>query len=62
MAFELIDLSTKLKQATVGDLLRTVNAVNRLKDVRFMIAIPRLSLRYSQTPLCVTFEVGLEVL
>lgn len=43
LAFELIDLSTKLKQATVGDLTRAVKAVNRLKDVRSMISFPRLS-------------------
>ena len=47
MAFELIDLSTKLKQATVGDLSRAVKTVNRLKDVRSMITFPRLSNRVS---------------
>lgn len=43
MAFELIDLSTKLKQATVGDLSRAVKTVNRLKDVRSIISFPRRS-------------------
>ena len=33
LAFELIDLSTKLKQGNISDLSRAIKAVNRLKDV-----------------------------
>ena len=44
MAFEMIDLSTKLKQGTVGDLLCATKAINRLKEIESIVAFP------SQTP------------
>ena len=43
MAFELIDLSTKLKQGTISDLARAIKAVNRLKNIRSTILFPNLS-------------------
>ena len=43
MAFELIDLSTKLKEGTISNLSTTIKAVNRLKDIRSMISFPALS-------------------
>ena len=43
LAFELIDLSTKLKQGNISDLSRAIRAVNRLKDVNSMILFPTLS-------------------
>ena len=43
LAFELIDLSTKLKQGNMSDLSRAIKAVNRLKDVNSMILFPTLS-------------------
>ena len=43
MAFELIDLSTKLKEGKISDLSRAIKAVNRLKDIRSMISFPALS-------------------
>ena len=43
LAFELIDLSTKLKQGNISDLSRAIKAVNRLKDVNSMILFPTLS-------------------
>ena len=43
LAFELIDLSTKLKQGNISDLSKAIKAVNRLKDVNSMILFPTLS-------------------
>ena len=43
MAFELIDLITKLNEGTIGDLSRAVKVVNRLKDIRSVISFPNLS-------------------
>ena len=43
MAFELIDLSTKLKHGNISDLSRAIKTVNRLKDVNSMILFPTLS-------------------
>ena len=42
MAFEMINLSTKLKEGTVGDLLRATKAINRLKEIDSVIAFPSL--------------------
>ena len=43
LAFELIDLSTKLKQDNISDLSSSIKAVNRLKGVNSMILFPTLS-------------------
>ena len=43
MAFELMDLSTKLKGGTISDLSRAIKAVNRPIDIRSMISFPGLS-------------------
>jgi len=59
MAFELLDMSTKLKQTTVGDLSRAVKTVNRLKDVRSMIAFPRLSNRVSDWRIVIFTDASL---
>ena len=39
MAFEMISLSTKLKEGTVGDLLRATKAINRLKEIDYVLAL-----------------------
>ena len=59
IAFELIDLSTKLKQATVGDLSRAVKTVNRLKDVRSIISFPRLSRNVSDWRIVIFTDASL---
>ena len=43
MAFELRDLSTKLKERTIGDLSQAIKVVDRLTDIRSMISFPNLS-------------------
>ena len=43
LAFELIDLSTKLKQGNISDLSTAIKAINRLKDVNSMILFQTLS-------------------
>ena len=43
MAFELVDISTKLKEERINVLSRTIKAVNRLKDIRPIISFPNLS-------------------
>ena len=42
MAFELIDLSTKLKQGNIGDLSRAIKVVNRMKDIQLNTFISKL--------------------
>lgn len=44
LAFELIDLSTKLNKATIGDLNRAVKSINRLRDLISIVRFPGLSL------------------
>lgn len=67
MAFELIDLSTKLKEGTISDLSRAIKAVNRLKDIRSMITFPNLSRNFNDWKiaalmhLCVILVMELEV-
>ena len=43
MAFELIDLSTKLKQGNIGDLSRAIKVVNRMKDIQSILSFPSLN-------------------
>ena len=43
MAFEMINLSTKLKCGTVSDLTRAVRIVNSLKDVKSIVSFPSLN-------------------
>ena len=68
MAFDQIDLSTKLKEETINDLSMAIKAVNRLKDIRLMILFQNLvtisktgTLLYSQMHPCVASMVELEV-
>ena len=42
MAFELVDLSTKLNSASVSDLLRAIKAIGKLKDIRPIQMFPSL--------------------
>ena len=42
IAFEMKDMSTKLKEATVGDMIRAIKAVNRLKEVKSVVTFPNL--------------------
>ena len=44
LAFDLIDLSTKLNSASVGDLIRGVKTINRLRDVHSEVKFPALNL------------------
>ena len=37
ISFEIIELSTKLKQGTIGDFSRAIKVVNRLKDIMSVI-------------------------
>ena len=43
MAFELLDLSTKLKQAKVGDLSRAIKVVSKIKEGASKVFIPAMS-------------------
>ena len=42
MAFELISMSTKLKQGNVSDLTRAIKIISRLKDTKSFMTFPRL--------------------
>ena len=42
MAFDMIAMSTKLKQGKVGDLIRAIKKICRLKDIRSYMTIPEL--------------------
>ena len=59
LAFELIDLSTKLKQGNIRDLSRAIKAVNRLKDVNSMILFPTLSTDVNDWKVVVFTDVSL---
>ena len=59
MAFELIDLSTKLKQGNINDLARAIKVVNRLKDVRSIISFPTLSSKTSDWKIVVFTDASL---
>ena len=43
MAFELLDLSTKLKQAKVGDLSQAIKVVSKIKEGASKLFIPAMS-------------------
>ena len=59
MAFELIDLSTKLKEGTISDLSRAVKVVNRLKDIRSVISFPNLSNKVNDWKIAVFTDAAL---
>lgn len=42
LAFDLIDLSTKLKQASVSDLIRAIKCIDRLKRGQSVVKFPQL--------------------
>lgn len=42
LAFEMIDMSTKLNQATVGDLMRAIRTIGRLKEIKSTQLYPQL--------------------
>lgn len=42
MAYEMIAMSTKLKQAKVGDLVRAIKKINQLKDIRSFMTFPKM--------------------
>ena len=46
MAFELISMSTKLKQGKVSDLVRAIKKISRLKDIKSFMTFPRLDRSY----------------
>ncbi|CAC5390512.1 unnamed protein product [Mytilus coruscus] len=43
MAFEMIDMSTKLKEGTVAHLMRAIKASNRLKEIKSIISFPKMN-------------------
>ena len=43
MSFDMIQLSTKLKQGKVEDLLRAIKKVNRMKDINSFLTFPKLN-------------------
>ena len=43
MAFELIDMSTKLKQGRISDLSRVIKVINRLKDTKSIVKFPSMN-------------------
>ena len=45
LAFEMIDLSTKLNEATVADLSKAVKTINRLRDLKSIVRFPALNLK-----------------
>jgi len=59
MAFEMIDLSTKLKEANIGDLLRAIKAVNRLKDIKSIILFPNLHQEFKNWEIIVFTDASL---
>ena len=59
MAFELIDLRTKLKEGTIGDLSLAVKVVNRLKDIRSVISFPNLSNKVNDWKIVVFTDAAL---
>ena len=42
MAFDMIGMSTNLKQGEVGDLVRAIKKICRLKDIRSYMTFPEL--------------------
>ena len=59
MAFELIDLSTKLKQGNVSDMARAIKVINRLKDIRSINSFPNLSSKTSDWKIVVFTDASL---
>jgi hypothetical protein len=43
MAFEMIDMSTKLKEGTVAHLIRAIKASNRLKEIKSIVSFPKMN-------------------
>jgi len=58
-AFQMIDLSTKLKQATVGDLVRATKIVNGLKDIKSTVFFPNLNKNPSEWEIIVFTDASL---
>lgn len=59
MAFQMVDLSTKLKKATVGDLLRAIKAINRLKEFKSEIYFPSLDEQFRNCRVLVFSDASL---
>lgn len=59
MAFEMIDLSTNLKEVNIGDLLRAITAVNRLKDIKSIILFPNLHQEFKNWEIIVFTDASL---
>ena len=59
LAFEMIAASTKLKQATVGDLTRTIKMLNRLKDFTSYMLFPCLNQELSDLKIMVITDASL---
>ena len=59
MAFEMINLSTMLKEGSVADLTRAIKIIKRLKDVKSIIAFPRLSQSMSEWQIWVFTDASL---
>ena len=59
LAFEMIAASTKLKQASVGDLTTVIKLLNRLKDVTSYMLFPCLSQECSDLKIIVFTDASL---
>ena len=59
LAFEMIAASTKLKQATVGDLTRAIKMLNRLKDFTSYMLFPCLNQELSDLKIMVFTDASL---
>ena len=44
MAYEMIAMSTKLKHARVGDLVRTIKKISRIKDIQSFMTFPKMAI------------------
>ena len=59
MAFEMIDLSTKLKQASICDLLHALKVVTRLKDMESIVTFPQFEADFKDWKITVFTDASL---
>ena len=59
LAFEMIDMSTKLKEGTVDQMIRAVKAVNRLKEIKSVVLFPELSPNFNDWKILVFTDASL---
>jgi len=59
MAFDMINMSTKLKEANVGDLTRAIKVIRRLNNIKSVISFPKLSQNVSDWHIWVFTDASL---